>query len=227
MPADDRARHAVAADRRSGAASAASARPSSGRPAPRSAPCCRSRCASAPLASLDDPDATARACRSRPIRTRLAHVTCPSIAAHDRARGARRRRRCEQRAVCGSVVIVRRSCSMPRTMPRATTSGELADLDRAEMRARRLGLRRVLRARARACRCRADRRSRTTMPCGLSSARNVSARPRTANFAGAYAEYPYDADEPGSRRDEHEMPAARARSSTARPRGSGTASRSS
>ena len=30
----------------------------------------------------------------------------------------------------------------------------------------------------------------TRIPCGLSSARNVSARPRSANFAGAYAEYP-------------------------------------
>ncbi len=45
------------------------------------------------------------------------------------------------------------------------------------------------------------------MPCGASSDRRVSARPRTAYFAGAYARVAEHADEPRGRRHGHEVAA--------------------
>ena len=48
----------------------------------------------------------------------------------------------------------------------------------------------------------------TTIPCGASSGRSVSASPRTAYFAGAYARVAEHADQPGGRRDGDEVPAA-------------------
>ena len=86
-------------------------------------------------------------------------------------------------AVWQSAVITSRSRSMPRTIAAATCSG-LAGLDRGgDARGlRRLEL--VLGVEARASSVSGGYAHATTMPCGASSARSVSARPRTANFAG-------------------------------------------
>ena len=92
-----------------------------------------------------------------------------------------------------SLVTVRRSRSIPLTIAFATSS---ADRTFTLAESVRVASGFVAASAARPGVSTSDGYAQpTTMPCGLSSARSVSARPRTANFAGEYPAYPYDADD--------------------------------
>ena len=103
---------------RSGAATAGSARPSSGRRGPRSGPCCRSRCGCSPSASLIGEGTPSLAHRfALPLAVAIVPDRRSMRPAHVRAEQAGAR---ASAAVWTSAVMTSRSRSMPRTIACAT-----------------------------------------------------------------------------------------------------------
>ena len=188
-----------------------SARPSSDRRAPRSAPCCRSRCAcSLQLPGMNfrrsDGSApsglvSARLRVSVGMPTDLADGLVHGVAhvGAEQAGGSGERRGLEvgrdhQPVLFDPATRAFATCSASRGCDRLTDLGGLR------------GLRARSRRRSPACGCRAGRRRRPRCPRGASSGRSVSARPRTAYLAGRVRAVAEHANQRSGRRHQHQVP---------------------